>query len=98
MNHNKRTIITVTLVILFLVSLSSIYVGYKLGKTSSRTDEIQTTRRQTTSSKHSGILTQNTDIRLTPKTTPEDPDMGIFNNTEEQQIRHKHIRNMNDYR
>ena len=27
-----------------------------------------------------------------------DPDMGIFNNMEEQQIRHKHIRNMNDYR
>lgn len=77
MNHNKRTIITVTLVILLLVSLSSIYVGYKLGKTSSRTDEIQTTRRQTTSSKHSGILTQTTDIRLTPKTTPEDPDIEI---------------------
>lgn len=76
MNHNKRTIITVTLVILLLVSLSSIYVGYKLGKTSSRTDEIQTTRRQTSSSKHSGILTQTTDIRLTPK-TPEDPDIEI---------------------
>lgn len=27
-----------------------------------------------------------------------DPDIGIFNNQEEQQIRHKHIRNMNDYR
>lgn len=77
MNHNKRTIITVTLVILLLVSLSSIYVGYKLGKTSSRTDEIQTTRKQTSSSKHSGILTQTTDIRLTPKTTPEDPDIEI---------------------
>lgn len=76
MKHNKRTIITVILVILLLVSLSSIYVGYKLGKTSSRTDEIQTTRRQT-SAKHSGILTQTTDIRLTPKTTPEDPDIEI---------------------
>ncbi|EFR42301.1 hypothetical protein [Dialister micraerophilus] len=77
MNHNKRTIITVTLVILLLVSLSSIYVGYKLGKTSSRTDEIQTTKRQTTSSKHSGILTQTTAISLTDKTTPEDPDIEI---------------------
>lgn len=76
MKHNKRTIITVTLVILLLVSLSSIYVGYKLGKTSSRTDEIQTTKRQT-SSKHSGILTQTTDISLTNKTTPEDPDIEI---------------------